>query len=75
MNNRQAKKRIKRKWGIKTYTFPYEPKKVDRVYSYIVNEVKKRVVIEIEKEILFGADMRQTLDIHFKDALDALKKL
>lgn len=58
MNNRQAKKRIKRKWGIKTYTFPYEPKKVDSVYSYIFNEVKKRTVIEIEKAILFGADMR-----------------
>ena len=58
MNNRQAKKKIKRKWGIKTYTFPYEPKKVDRVYSYIFKEVKNRVVIEIENAILFGSDMR-----------------
>lgn len=58
MNKRQAKKKIKRKWRIKTYTFQYEPKKVDSVYSYILNEVKNRTIIEIEKAILFGTDMR-----------------
>ena len=58
MNNRQAKKKIKQKWGIKIYTFQYEPKKVDSVYSYIFNEVKNRTIIEIEKAILFGTEMR-----------------
>ena len=58
MNKRQAKKKIKQKWRIKTYTFPYEPKKVNNVYSYIFNEVKNRAIIEIENAILYGADMR-----------------
>lgn len=58
MNKRQAKKKIKQKWGIKIYSFPYAPKKVDKVYSYILDKVKNKTIIEIEKAILFGADMR-----------------
>ena len=58
MNKRQAKKIIKQKWGIETYNFHCAPKKVDNMYAYILNKVKHKTIIEIEKVILFGTNMR-----------------
>lgn len=58
MRKRQAKKNVKRKWKIETYNYPYSPRYIDKLFSYVSSELSRKISEKFDEAILYGESVR-----------------
>lgn len=55
MTRRQAKKKIKNRWRLKSWPGNVSPREMDQICSYITNELAAAIGKAFEKAILYGS--------------------